>query len=746
MKPMDTDKRKVLRWLVILLSAILGMLVFLSITGTVAYAAGLVDNTVSDANTYSKYPLENYQLDFYVDSSWDWLPWNWLDGIGKSIQYGLYAITNFVWTVSLYISNATGYVVQEAYKLDFISNTADAIGKNIQTLAGVTSDGFSNEGFYVGFLLILILVMGIYVAYTGLIKQETTKAVHAIVNFLVVFLLSASMIAYAPDYIAKVNGFSADISNAALSHGTKIMLPDSDSKGKDSVDLIRDSLFSVQVKQPWLLLQYGESDIESLGADRIENLLSASPDTDDREDVVIDEIEDRDNANLSVTKTMSRLGTVVFLFIFNIGISVFIFLLTGMMIFSQVLFILYAMFLPVSFILSMLPTYESMAKKALTKLFNAIMLRAGITLVITAAFSISAMFYSISTGYPFFMIAFLQIVTFAGIYFKLGDLMAMFSLQSSDTQQVGRRIMRRPYLFLGRGARRLERRIGRTVAAGAAGGVAGAAIVSRSQKNNAAKAGSHNRPNHNTQTDSPANNSTSTFGKRAGEKVGAVLDSKDRIRDKAQSVRQQVKDMPTQAQYAIHNGASRIQENVSDFKRGIVEEQATRKQGRTDRKNQHRQTIAEKRKELDRAKQDSDSTGKKAAPTHNRPAATPVPVKSAPQAAANRQHEPITRERPAMAEKGQAATGRTRDTVLKQQENIRTQVVRQAEKTKAKQPTSTIAKHSIPVTANQPVSAVLSHQTVKRQEQTAALKKQTFNPSSVNQTSHQNASRKGRKK
>lgn len=202
------------------------------------------------------------------------------------------AITNFVWTVSLYISNATGYVVQEAYKLDFISDTADAIGKNIQTLAGVTSGGFSGEGFYVGFLLILILVMGIYVAYTGLIKRETTKAVHAVVNFLVVFLLSASMIACAPDYIAKVNGFSADVSNA------KIVLPDSDSKGKDSVALIRDSLFSVQVKQPWLLLQYGESDIESLGADRIEELLSASPDTDDREDVVVDEMQSSESLGL----------------------------------------------------------------------------------------------------------------------------------------------------------------------------------------------------------------------------------------------------------------------------------------------------------------------------------------------------------------------------------------------------------------------------------------------------------------
>lgn len=717
MKPVR--KRKILKALGVLLLSLIGALLFLSLTGTVAYAAGLVDNTVSDANAYSKYPLENYQLDFYVDSSWDWLPWNWLDGIGKSIQYGLYAITNFVWTVSLYISNATGYVVQEAYKLDFISDTAGAIGKNIQTLAGVTSGGFSGEGFYVGFLLILILVMGIYVAYTGLIRRETTKAVHAVVNFLVVFLLSASMIAYAPDYIAKVNGFSADVSNAALSLGTKIVLPDSDSKGKDSVALIRDSLFSVQVKQPWLLLQYGESDIESLGADRIEELLSASPDTDDREDVVVDEIEDRDNANLSVTKTMSRLGTVVFLFIFNIGISIFIFLLTGMMIFSQVLFILYAMFLPVSFILSMLPTYESMAKKALTKLFNTIMLRAGITLVITAAFSISAMFYSISAGYPFFMIAFLQIVTFAGIYFKLGDLMAMFNLQSSDTQQVGRRILRRPYLFLGRGTRRLERRIGRTIAAGAAGGAVGAAVTSRSQKNSSAKTGSHNRPNHNTQTDSPINNGTSSIGKRAGEKVGAVLNGKDRIRDKAKSVKQQVRDIPIQTQYAIHSGASRIQENVSDFRRGIVEEQATRKQGRADRRNQHRQTIAEKRKELDRARQGSGFTGKGAAPIHDRPATTPVSVKSGSQAAANRQKESMARERPTTAEKGQAATGRTRDAALRQQENTR---------------------------ANQPVSAALSRQSVKQQKSTAVIKKKTVNPSAVNQTSHQTASRKGRKK
>ena len=712
MKPMR--KKKIIRWLLITLAVILGVLVFLSITGTVAHAAGLVDNTVSDANAYSKYPLENYQLDFYVDSSWDWLPWNWLDGIGKSIQYGLYAVTNFVWTVSLYISNATGYVVQEAYKLDFISDTASSIGKNIQTLAGITSSGFSTQGFYVGFLLILILVMGIYVAYTGLLKRETTKAIHAVINFLVVFLLSASFIAYAPNYISKINDFSADISSSALSLGTKIVLPDSNSKGKDSVDLIRDSLFSIQVKQPWLLLQYGESDIETLGSDRVESLLSKSPDTDDREDVVIEEIEDKDNDYLSVTKTMTRLGMVVFLFIFNIGISIFVFLLTGMMIFSQVLFIIYAMFLPISFILSMIPTYEGMAKKALTELFNTIMMRAGITLIITTAFSISTMFYSMSSGYPFFMIAFLQIVTFAGIYFKLGDLMAMFSLQSSDTQQVSRRIMRRPYMFLNRRARRLERKIGRTMAAGAAGGVAGAAGASASTK----KTGS-TKQTGNTHTRANHNPSASGGGSSNPSALSDKMNQKDSSKSEVHS-----------------SSASQTQEMQSTSKRGIVDKKSVSKQPQSEKQNPQRPIVdkaQDKQESKDKERQGSGSATKRAAQVHERPATTPVPTKSDTKATASKQEQNV-KERPATVTKEQPQSSKTKEPVTKPQENVRTQVVRESRPTD-KQTSSAVNKHSQAATDT-------SRQTVQRQKQTRTVQKKTTNQSTIKKST----SKKGGKK
>ena len=650
-----------------------------------AHATGLVDDTINAENLYSKYPLSNYQLDFFVDNSWSWLPWNWLDGIGKSVQYGLYCITNFVWTISLYLSNATGYVVQEAYKLDFINDMADSIGKSIQTLAGVTENGFSSTGFYVGFLLLIILVVGMYVAYTGLIKRETSKALHAVINFVVVFVLSASFIAYAPDYIKKINEFSSDISTASLDLGTKIMLPNSDSEGKDSVDLIRDSLFSIQVEQPWLLLQFGNSNAEEIGTDRVEALVSASPEDEDgktREEVVKTEIEDNDNNNLTIPQVVNRLGMVFFLLFFNLGITIFVFLLTGMMLFSQILFIIFAMFLPISFLLSMIPSYESMAKQAIVRVFNTIMTRAGITLIVTVAFSISSMFYNISTDYPFFMVAFLQIVCFAGIYMKLGDLMSMFSLNAGDSQSMGRRIFRRPYLFMRHRARRMEHRIARAVSAGGisggvAGAVAGSAVAGKraERKNTASK---ENR-----------GNTTSSMGQRAGSKVGAVLDTKNKVKDKANAVKENIKDMPTQTAYAVYSAKEKAKSSVSDFKRGMVQEQQSRQTGRLEKQEQRKKNIADKRMELQKAQEARQVQRKadgSATTGATRPHERPVTASTIPKPSVEKMQEV---KRPATAPTPKAS------------EPVKTNVIKErplssgASDKKAPQPTQTVHRQNV---------------------------------------------------
>ena len=180
------------------------------------------------------------------------------------------------------------------------------------------------------------------------------------------------------------------------------------------------------------------------------------------------------------------------------------------------------------------------------------------------------MLYTLSAGYPFFLIAFLQIVTFSGIYFKLGDLMSMFSLQSGDSQSVGSRIMRRPRMLMNTHMHRLQHKLGRSVAALGAG-----AAVSKASKQSGAASSSvasrttqadHTRPDGQTGTEEKA-----SFGKRAGQAAGAVMDTKGRIVDTAAGLKEQAKDLPVNAKYALYHGKTQVSEGVHDFTSSIHE-------------------------------------------------------------------------------------------------------------------------------------------------------------------------------
>ena len=127
------------------------------------------------------------------------------------------------------------------------------------------------------------------------------------------------------------------------------------------------------------------------------------------------------------------------------------------------------------------------------------------------------------------------------------------------------------------------------------------------------------------------------MGQRAGSKVGAVLDTKNKVKDKANAVKENIKDMPTQTAYAVYSAKEKAKSSVSDFKRGMVQEQQSRQTGRLEKQEQHRQNIADKRMELQKAqearqaqrKADGSATTGATRP-HERPAtASTIPKPSA---------------------------------------------------------------------------------------------------------------------
>ena len=580
-----TNALKVQKLAITAFVAVVMAFLFLNLFTVQAHAAGLLDETIDTAHEFSRYPIDNYQLDFYVDSSWDWLPWNWLDGIGKTAQYAIYLFTNFLWTLNLYISNAVGYLIQQAYDIDFISSAASEIGKNIQLIAGVSASGFDSTGLFPGMMAIVTLLVGVYCTYVGLIKREMTKAFHAALNFVVVFVVSVGLIAYAPSAISGVNEFSSDISNGIVNVSAKILAPDAAGENT-GVSAIRDCLFGIQVKQPWLIMQFGDSDVENIGEERVNSLLGTSPDENrgkDREEVVKTELEDYDNGNLTVTEVTSRFGLSVFFLIFNLIVSAFAIMLTGSMLLSQILFIISAMFLPVSLLISMIPAFSGTSRRAVISLFNTIMLRVGTTLLTTFVLVLSSLAYTIANGKPFVVVVLLQVIVFAGVYMERDKLLGMIGLRDEDTGRIGRAMTNR--------SRRTISRAVRKALPFAAGVGVGKRSAQRRAMQSTQRTASTSASRENVQQEKK------NLGQRVGEKVGKIADAPSRVRDKAVETVQKVKDAPTNAEYAVHS-------NIESARQSVVETMQKRKEARAAQMESRRTTTASRREQLAQRKRE----------------------------------------------------------------------------------------------------------------------------------------------
>ena len=565
--------------------AVVMAFLFLNLFTVQAHAAGLLDETIDTAHEFSRYPIDNYQLDFYVDSSWDWLPWNWLDGIGKTAQYAIYLFTNFLWTLNLYISNAVGYLIQQAYDLDFISSAASEIGKNIQLIAGVSASGLDSTGLFPGMMAIVTLLVGVYCTYVGLIKRETIKAFHAALNFVVVFVVSVGLIAYAPSAINGVNEFSSDISNGIVDVSAKILAPDTAGENT-GVSAIRDCLFGIQVQQPWLIMQFGDSDVENIGEERVNSLLGTSPDENrgkDREEVVKTELEDYDNGNLTVTEVTSRFGLSVFFLIFNLIVSAFAIMLTGSMLLSQILFIISTMFLPVSLLISMIPAFSGTSRRAVISLFNTIMLRVGTTLLTTFVLVLSSLAYTIANGKPFVVVVLLQVIVFAGVYMERDKLLGMIGLRDEGTGRVGRAMTNRPRRTISRAVRK------------ALPFAAGVGVGKRSAQRRAVQ--STQRTASTTVNRETVPPEKKNLGQRVGETAGKIADTPSRVRDKAAETVQKVKDAPTNAEYAVRS-------NVESARESVRETMQKRREARAAQMESRRTTTASRREQLSQRKRE----------------------------------------------------------------------------------------------------------------------------------------------
>jgi hypothetical protein len=384
---------------------------------------------------YNEYPQHHYELDTYVDTSSDWMPWNWADGAGKQIYIALMEVVNAVWSLNVLLSNFTMKIVQEAFELDFVSGVVTEIGAAIQNIAGFGPSGFMGNGLWPLLVTFIIAIVGAWATYVGMIKRESSRAWGGLISSLVIFVFSLGFFSNASTVLKGINDWSSDLQSDVLAVSASIVNPGVSYTKEEGIASIRNQMFDLMVKKPYMLMQYGTTEVDE---GRVNELLSIDPilKAEQRQEKAKQEIDDQDNTMMSIDGITQRAAFVPLLFIGNAIIGLFLLIVSGSIILYQMIFLALVLFAPVPLLMALVPRWKQTAFDWSMKVLHAQLMKIAIALLLTILFGISAILYrateSSDLGYLGMMI--LQIICFVGIWAKRKELFSMVATATNNVQ------------------------------------------------------------------------------------------------------------------------------------------------------------------------------------------------------------------------------------------------------------------------------------------------------------------------
>ena len=404
---------------------IFAIFLFVLLTGIVANAEGILpQEVVKDSKLlYQKYPLLNYELDFKYYTS---------GGIGGAvgdtveapINATLFAILSMLWFFSLGIYQIGAFLIGQAYEFDFLSQVIGKLGDSISKLLGVTKNGFAKEGFFPSLLIFTILIMGAYVLIMGIYKRKFSQAYSMVINYVLVFVMVVVFALGGETYTKQIHEVSNSVNESVLELGQNLVTSGSGKKEGTPSERVKDILFQIQVRNPWIMLQFGEPQLDENLVKRAKELEKVNPykDEDKRDELVKKEVEEEGNRYLSGDKLPERLGMALIFLLVNIGITFFVSVLAVLLILAQVLFVFFSLFLPINFIVGLFPGKSQVAYRGIISVFSYMFLQIGVSFILMITFSSSQLIFDLSAKTPLFFTMILQLVLFIGVYMNLGSI------------------------------------------------------------------------------------------------------------------------------------------------------------------------------------------------------------------------------------------------------------------------------------------------------------------------------------
>lgn len=370
-------------------------------------AKGLIGEDTGGTYLFNKYPIENYKLDSYVDTSGNWMPWNW----GKAMDDGSYSL--LAWLIGCVYAaifkgfHIIGYFVQAVYSTDVINPLMEVTVQFIQGIAGFNGS-FLDNGLFSQLLATVVILTGLYYGFQ-IIKKESGRTIGGLAMFALLVVVSLGFFAKADTFIRGANDIANSIQTVVVKAGTNAL-----GMKDDPAAAIREGFFDITVYQPYLLLQYNDT---SVSAEKAGKILSLESGSEEREELVKKEVEENENKMMNGWYGLDlRVSNMLPLILSGAVLAVVILMLVCINIYHQLLFVLYACISPFILILSLLPNKSGMAIQLGAKLLYELCMRIGLAMLLCLMYGFSSAIYKLTGTDGYVYGAVLQAIVYVAIF------------------------------------------------------------------------------------------------------------------------------------------------------------------------------------------------------------------------------------------------------------------------------------------------------------------------------------------
>lgn len=402
--------------------------IILAIAGNhIAHANGLTGEELTGDYLFNKYPIENYMLDSYVDTSGNWMPWNW----GDAVDDGIFSVLTFL-IGSLYVSifrffSVIGYFVQMIYSTDLVNTLADMVVSYVQGVSGFNGE-FTENGLFTEFLVTIVIIAGIYYGFKVL-KKESGEAINGVMVFGLLIAVSLGFFLKADYFINGANNIAMSVQTAVVGAGTNAL-----GMAGDPGTAIRESFFDVTVYQPYLLLQYDDNTVSQEDADKILSLESGS---EDREKLVKEQVEAGNQMMNGWYGLNLRMSNMLPLVLSGAVLAIVILVMVCINIYHQLAFLLYVCFSPFVLITSLIPGRSSSAVKLAGKIFYELCMRVALAMLLSIMCGFSTAVFSVTGAEGYIFGAVLQAIIYVAIFLFRKKIYRLFETSMTPKQGGG---------------------------------------------------------------------------------------------------------------------------------------------------------------------------------------------------------------------------------------------------------------------------------------------------------------------